>query len=103
MTEFIPGQRWISYAELQLGLGTVLSVEARTVSIVFISTGETRRYARQSAPLTRVRFTAGDRIRSHEGWSLTVDGVSEQHGLLTYSGRRDDGHHATLEELAPCK
>jgi len=98
VTEFIPGQRWISYAELQLGLGTVLSAEARTVSIVFISTGETRRYARQSAPLTRVRFTAGDSIRSHEGWSLTVDAVSELHGLLTYSGRREDGQPATLEE-----
>ncbi len=98
MTEFIPGQRWISYAELQLGLGTVLSSEARTVSIVFISTGETRRYARQSAPLTRVVFTAGDRIRSHEGWSLTVDSVTEQDGLLTYSGRCDDGHPAVLEE-----
>ena len=98
MPEFIPGQRWISYAELQLGLGTVLSSEPRTVSIVFISTGETRSYAKQSAPLTRVVFAAGDRIRSHEGWSLTVDSVSEQDGLLTYSGRRDDAQPAVLEE-----
>ncbi len=98
MSEFIPGQRWISYAELQLGLGTVLSSDTRTVSILFISTGETRRYAKQSAPLSRLAFTAGDRIRSHEGWSLTVDAVSEQDGLLTYSGTLDNGLPAAMEE-----
>jgi ATP-dependent helicase HepA len=98
VAEFIPGQRWISHAEVQLGLGTVVSSDLRTVSIAFISSGETRRYARQSAPLTRVAFSAGDCIRSHEGWSLTVESVSEHNGLLTYSGRRDNGRPAVLEE-----
>lgn len=38
MTEFIPGQRCISDAELQMGLGTVLTVEARTLTVLFMAT-----------------------------------------------------------------
>ena len=51
MQEFIPGQRWISSAELQLGLGTVMNVEHRTVTLLFLASGETRTYAKQTAPL----------------------------------------------------
>ena len=75
--EFTPGQRWISDTELQMGLGTVLSVEHRTVTIIFHASGETRTYAKQSAPLTRVRFAAGDIVRSAEGWELHVTDVEE--------------------------
>ena len=98
MNDFIPGQRWINYAELQLGLGTVLSVEPRTVTLLFISSGETRTYARQTAPLTRVNFAAGDRIRSHKGWSLRVTAVHEQGGLLSYVGSNDTGETVELAE-----
>ncbi len=98
MSEFIPGQRWVNYAELQLGLGTVLSVEGRTVTLVFLASGETRTYSMQTAPLTRVRFSAGDTIRGHEGLSLTVTGVHEQDGLLTYSGSSDTGEDIVLTE-----
>jgi len=98
VNDFIPGQRWINYAELQLGLGTVLSVAPRTVTLLFISSGETRTYARQGAPLTRVSFTAGDRICSHEGWSLRVSAVLEQDGLLRYRGSNDAGEMVELAE-----
>jgi len=98
VNDFVPGQRWVNYAELQLGLGTVLSVELRTVTLVFISSGETRTYSRQSAPLTRVNFTTGDDIRSHEGWSLKVEHVIELNGLLTYTGSNDDGQTTELPE-----
>jgi ATP-dependent helicase HepA len=96
--DFVPGQRWVNYAELQLGLGTVLSVELRTVTLVFISSGETRTYSRQTAPLTRVNFTAGDQVRSHEGWLLKVEHVIEQDGLLTYTGTNDEDQAAELPE-----
>jgi ATP-dependent helicase HepA len=96
--DFIPGQRWISDAELQMGLGTVLTVEHRTVTVVFLATGETRTYARESAPLTRVAFGPGDTVRSHAGWSLQVESVSDRAGLLIYAGRREDGTHAELPE-----
>ena len=51
--DFIPGQRWVSSAELSLGLGLVVGVEQRTVTLVFPACGETRTYARQTAPLSR--------------------------------------------------
>jgi len=96
--DFIPGQRWISEAELQLGLGTVLSVEHRMVTVVFIASGETRTYAKQTAPLTRVAFAAGDTVRAHEGWTLQVEQVIEEKGLLIYVGRKEDGSPARLPE-----
>lgn len=98
MSDFAPGQRWVNYAELQLGLGTVLSVEQRTVTLVFLASGETRTYSMQTAPLTRVHFAPGDKIRSHEGWSLTVEQVSEQDDLLTYTGINDTGDSVDLPE-----
>ena len=98
MESFIPGQRWISASELQMGLGTVLETDHRSVTIVFLATGETRIYAKASAPLTRVRFEKGDNISSHEGWKLAVDAVTEIEGLLTYHGMRDDGTPAEMKE-----
>jgi ATP-dependent helicase HepA len=94
--DFIPGQRWISDAELQMGLGTILTTDHRTVTVLFPATGEQRVYAKQSAPLTRVHFTQGDEAQSQEGWSLSVDTVEEQDGLLTYVGRRDDDGMLTV-------
>ncbi len=73
LPDFVPGQRWINDAELQLGLGTVLTVEHRTVQIVFLASGETRVYAKQTAPLTRVRFSVGDDIRCDDGSMLAVE------------------------------
>lgn len=104
MDEFIPGQRWICSSELQLGLGTVLTQEHRTVNIVFLATGETRTYAKLSAPLTRVIFATGDQVLAHEGWQLTIQSVTEQDGLLTYHGTKysndngDNGETASLHE-----
>ncbi len=98
MQSFITGQRWISDTETELGLGTVLAEEGRTVSILFLATGETRRYAVQHAPLTRVRFGPGDRVESREGWVLRIDSVREDEGLLSYIGTREDGAEAELPE-----
>ena len=98
MSNFVPGQRWVNYAELQLGLGTVLTVELRTVTLVFMATGETRTYSMQTAPLTRVMFAPGDTIRSHEGWSLKVERVDEQDSLLTYIGSSEDLQNTELPE-----
>ena len=98
MQEFIPGQRWISDAELNMGLGTILSVEHRTLTIHFPVTGETRTYAKQSAPLTRVVFAPGDSITDFEGSKLTIESVIEQDGLLSYCGLDEQGEPAELDE-----
>jgi len=96
--EFIPGQRWISSAELQLGLGTVISVEHRTVTLLFLASGETRTYARQTAPLSRVAFVPGDTVLSHDGLGFIVESVTEQDGLLSYAGTDEQGNRVALEE-----
>ncbi|HEC16201.1 MAG TPA: RNA polymerase-associated protein RapA [Sedimenticola sp.] len=98
MQQFIPGQRWTSNTEPELGLGTLIAAEGRTVRIIFLATGEIRNYAIGNMPLSRVRFGQGDRIESHEGWFLNVDTVTEEGGLLIYQGRRDDGTEAMLAE-----
>ncbi len=98
MQEFIPGQRWISNADTQLGLGTVLSVDQRTVTIVFLATGDTRIYARETAPLTRVAFSPGDTVLSHDNRSLEVASVDEENGLLSYTGNDENGVQATVQE-----
>ncbi len=96
--DFIPGQRWINDAELQLGLGTILATDHRTVTILFLATGDTRVYAKNSAPLTRVAFGSGDKIRTHEGWTLTVTDIDEKDGLLIYLGIDEHGEPAAVAE-----
>ena len=98
MYDFIAGQRCISDAESQMGLGTILKVEHRTVTVVFIASGETRTYARNTAPLTRVEFSPGDSIRNQDGAVITVDEVIERQGLLTYIGRDDAGARHEVPE-----
>jgi len=96
--DFIPGQRCISDAESQMGLGTILKVERRTVTVVFIASGDTRTYARDTAPLTRVEFAVGDTIHTQHGLSIRVEQVDEQQGLLTYIGKDDAGKRHDVPE-----
>ncbi len=98
MPRFVPGQRWISDPETELGLGTVLRADARTVMIVYLACGETRTYAAASAPLTRVEFAPGDRVRHHDGWTLTVEATTRDGELLRYRGRDQQGRSAEIGE-----
>ncbi|WP_435929059.1 RNA polymerase-associated protein RapA [Dryocola sp. BD613] len=91
---FILGQRWISDTESELGLGTVVAVDPRMVTLLFPATGENRLYARNDSPVTRVMFNPGDTVTSHEGWQLKVDEVKEENGLLSYIGTRLDTEEA---------
>ncbi|MBT5443618.1 MAG: hypothetical protein HOK91_12645, partial [Gammaproteobacteria bacterium] len=56
MTDFKPGQKWISSAEPELGIGQIVSVEHRLVTMNFDLIDEIRTYAKDQAPLTRVKF-----------------------------------------------
>ena len=87
---FALGQRWISDTESDLGLGTVVALDARTVTLMFAASEENRVYARNDAPVTRVAFNVGDSVDSQEGWSLFVEQVVEDQGVLTYLGTRED-------------
>jgi ATP-dependent helicase HepA len=100
MTSFLPGQRWISDTESELGLGVIAGCEGRRVSIHFPAIDENRIYTIEGAPLTRVAFAAGDEIQSREGWHMRVCETILSEGLLTYLGEKSDGTKARLEETA---
>jgi ATP-dependent helicase HepA len=98
MQEFVIGQRWISAAELHLGLGMVIEIEHRTVSIIFPATGETRIYALADAPLTRVRFREGDWVEKQSGEILQVMQITETAGLIVYRCEDEQGNAVELPE-----
>ncbi|MCM2132181.1 RNA polymerase-associated protein RapA [Larsenimonas rhizosphaerae] len=98
MSDFSPGQRYISDGEAELGLGTILNVDFRSVTVLFNASDETRTYSSKDAPLTRVVFGSGDRVESSEGWVLTVEDTKEQRGLITYIGVDEQGELKELPE-----
>ncbi|MDD8060009.1 MULTISPECIES: RNA polymerase-associated protein RapA [Shewanella] len=87
---FALGQRWISDTESELGLGTVVQIEGRMVTLLFPATGENRMFSRSEAPLTRVIFNPGDTVESGEGWSITINEVEEKNQLVIYHGIHSD-------------
>lgn len=80
----IPGQRWVSDSEAELGLGIILKVEFGRLEVFFPAAKERRQYAIESAPLRRVRFQEGDKIKTHEGHELLAVKVETRAGLLVY-------------------
>jgi ATP-dependent helicase HepA len=84
------GQRWMSEAEPELGLGILLEVDARLIKVHFPASAEVRQYSIEGAPLQRVRFRVGDRIQSHDGAPFTVERVEEREGILYYHGAKTE-------------
>jgi ATP-dependent helicase HepA len=99
MNEFIPGQRWISNTESELGLGLILETEFNRVTVLYLATGDRRVYAKDNAPLTRVQFTVGDQIESAENVTITVQKIEENDGLLSYLGFTASGEQVRMEEM----
>lgn len=98
MEEFILGQRWISNAEIQLGLGTIVQIDHRTVTLNFVASDETRTYAQQNAPLTRIIYKIGEQVKSVQGEHLEIESIAESGGIISYSGISSDGKSLTLDE-----
>lgn len=82
--EYAVGQRYLSDTEAELGLGVVIDVDDRCVHILFAQSEETRVYAKNSAPLSRVTFKVGDEITDQDGNSHIVTDVDEVMGVLKY-------------------
>ena len=99
MEQFIPGQRWISNTESELGLGLILEAAHKRVTVLFLACDERRMYAQDNSPLTRVRFSAGDVIESIDEDKVTVTGLIEKDGLITYLGIDQDGLAVQLDEV----
>ena len=95
-TPFIPGQRWSSNSEPELGLGIIEDVDPQFVNIQFPACDELRRYSVDSPPLHRIRFQPGNTIQDVTGDEHTIDEVEEKNGLLTYIC---DGQHLSEARL----
>ncbi|MDZ4289665.1 MAG: RNA polymerase-associated protein RapA [Prosthecobacter sp.] len=98
MEQPLPGQRWVSDSEPELGLGVVMKVEFGRVEIYFPAAREHRQFSLKSAPLRRVHFTAGDTIKTHEGESVEVESVEERQGMLFYIGTDREVSEAELSD-----
>ena len=95
---FRVGQRWISDAEPDLGLGTVDAVAGRQVRIRFAAADAVRTYNPSAAPLSRARFAPDDRVADRDGRELSVVACDEQAGLIAYRCTTVAGDTVTLPE-----
>jgi ATP-dependent helicase HepA len=98
MSLFINGQKWISESEPELGLGTVVQTESGRVQVEFKAAKEVRTYAVENAPLKRVRFRVGEKVRSLAEHEVVVHEVVEQKGLLIYVGENEQLSEAQLSD-----
>lgn len=97
LLNFIPGQRWYSQTEPELGLGLVEAVEGRQVVIAFPAREVERRYASKDPPLVRVRLTVGQRARGRGDVDFSVEEVVEEGALLVYRGAGGELAEADLD------
>ena len=89
-THFIPGQRWSSNSEPELGLGIIEEVDRQHVSIRFPACDDLRRYSVESPPLHRIRFQTGATIQDENGEEHVVESITEENGLIVYrSGKQE--------------
>ncbi len=97
--DYIVGQRWVSHADAQLGLGIIAELDGRRVTVSFPAVGEERTYATENAPLTRLRFKAGDLVNTLDDVELVVTDVAENQGILFYTGLDHHDEELTISEL----
>ena len=98
-TPFVPGQRWISNSEAELGLGIVVEYANRRVEIRFPAAEETRTYAADNAPLSRVAYEPGDRVCNLLGDEMEVVERFEHNQCFIYRGVDADGEEVILPEI----
>ena len=90
------GQKWVSNAEPELGMGRIVSEEGRIVTLAFDLVDEVRTYSTEQAPVTRARFAPGDSIKTAD-LTLVVESVTEADGLLVYHGHYQGTETAVIE------
>ncbi|WP_454784803.1 RNA polymerase-associated protein RapA [Legionella sp. WA2024007413] len=94
------GQRWISNTETQLGLGIIIELNGRQVSLSFPAAGEERIYSTDSAPLSRIIYKAGEEVITSDQQKMYITQVEERQGLMFYTGVDEEGKEHRISELS---
>lgn len=81
---YVIGQRWISEAETDLGLGVIQAVDFRMITVLFPAIDDVRVYSKESAPLARVIFKVGDKVPLEDESLINITEVTEIDGLVFY-------------------
>lgn len=82
--QFVIGQRWVSQAEPQLGLGIIVETDGRHITVNFPASEEDRIYAANSAPLARLIYEVGDTFHDTNQVAMTVVAIEDLNGLKYY-------------------
>lgn len=98
-SQFVIGQRWISESEAELGLGIVLDLVNRRLTLSFPAAGERRTYAVDNAPISRVVYQVGEKVRHQDGTAIKITRVLEQQGCLLYFGLTKDKAELAIPEF----
>ena len=96
---YITGQRWLNFADPELGLGMISSIDKRHVQVSFPAVLQERTYAIEQAPLCRLIYRVGNEIQTTDLLTITVNHVIEKNGLLIYSGVDKDNNEHQVHEL----
>ena len=99
MVGFVIGQRWISASEPELGLGIVSAVAVNRVTILYLACDESRIYAQDNAPLTRVRFSVDDEIETQDGQQGLIQKIKEHNGVVRYQFLNQQGEQGGGDEM----
>jgi ATP-dependent helicase HepA len=93
------GQRWVSQTEPKLGLGIITEFANRRVTISYPAAGETRTYAIEQAPISRVTYQEGDTISNHAEESFVVVGIDESSNIIRYQVKDESKNIKTISEV----
>lgn len=86
------GQRFISQTEPELGLGIVVNVSSKQIEIQFTLADTIRSYSIDNAPIKRVEFRHGDKIKNSDG---------KQHEVLDLFLKDNLIHYKCSDEIIP--
>ena len=95
MADYAVGQRWLSETETELGLGIIEALDHRLITVLYPASEETRTYARNNNPLSRLSYKAGDIVSTVTGDQVAVADVSDVDGVLIYHVTADDADETT--------
>ena len=96
--DFVLGQRWVSQTETELGLGMVIAIDGRFVTVQFPAAEEERVYAVNNSPLARVIYEVGETVHDQDQLPFQVLEVEDLEGLQCYLVADTSGTQRMLPE-----